>query len=64
MHIIKALNKTFENKGIYTAKDTEGKTFSVHKGESDDGEFIRICKDGHMIEIPLDIEFKEGYNGW
>jgi hypothetical protein len=62
MHIIQAIQKAFEDgEKYYTARDDFGNMYEVYKSIGNDGESIRIIKNGMMIEIPFEIKFKKPF---
>ena len=59
LHIIKAINKAFEDKSQFMADDKDGTTYRV---TCNDDELI-LSKDGSQWRIPLnDLDFKCYYN--
>lgn len=61
MHIVKAINKVFENDEFtYTAKDDEKNKYQVYISHQQNDSYLRIIKNGIMIEIPYELEFKKG----
>jgi len=60
MHIIKAINKAFEDDKMNTAKDKDGNRYEVYISQSDTDQKLRVIKNGMMIEISLDLNFKGG----
>ena len=60
MHVIKAINKAFEDGKMHTAKDKDGNRYEVYISQSDTDQKLRVLKNGMMIEISLDLDFKGG----
>lgn len=53
MHVIQAINKTFDDQGIYIARDKEDRYDVTFNGEE-----LIITKNGMQFRIPLnDLKF-------
>jgi hypothetical protein len=56
MHLVQAINKAYEDDGLYRGTDKEGNYYSVTFNDSNE---MLICKNGMQFRISLDdIKFE------